>query len=425
MFSGIVSLKNGIRIGVDEMHDVDTVSVYVCVGVGSRFESRDLNGVSHFLEHMAFKGTQKRNYQEIAETIDAVGGVMNAYTSKETTCYYIKLLKEDVEIAFDILSDILKNSTFLESEIEKERDVILQEMAANNDTPNDVAYDIFGEVTFGDTSLGRTILGLEKNIKSFKKGDFVNYIKRFYKNNRIVISVAGNVSTDLVVGLSEKYFGSFDNDGQNDECESAIYNGGVVVKSKKDLEQTQFLIGFKSHSYTNLRSFYETQIASAVLGDGMSSRLFQSIREELGLVYSIYTFGEYYKDSGVFGIYAGTNAGSVVKLINAVYGELKKFVTDGVYDKEMQKVVKQFTVGLAMSSESTNHRAQRLGSNMLKYGRYISNEEIMDVVHSIEKEDVVENMIGVLKHKPSVVCYGSIDDNVANEMKDACDKFLF
>jgi predicted Zn-dependent peptidase len=425
MFSGIVSLKNGIRVGVDEMHDVDTVSVYVCVGVGSRFENRDLNGVSHFLEHMAFKGTEKRNYQEIAETIDSVGGVINAYTSKETTCYYIKLLKEDVEIAFDVLSDILKNSTFLESEIEKEREVILQEMAANNDTPNDVAYDIFGEVTFGDTSLGRTILGLEKNIKSFKKDDFVNYIKRFYKNNRIIISVAGNVSTEKIVNFSERYFGSFDNDGQNDDCENAIYNGGLVVKSKKDLEQTQFLIGFRSHAYTNLRSFYETQIASAILGDGMSSRLFQSIREELGLVYSIYTFGEYYRDNGIFGIYAGTNAGSVIKLTNAVYDELKKFITDGIYDKEMQKVVKQFAVGLAMSSESTNHRAQRLGSNILKYGRYISNEEIMDVVHSVKKGDVIENMRGVLKQKPSIVCYGSIDENVSNEITEVCTKFLF
>ena len=382
----IITLKNGLRIAVDEMKDVETVSVGVFVNTGSRNESPQINGISHFLEHMAFKGTKTRSARQIAEEFEGIGGRINAYTSKEKTVYYVKVLKQYAEFAVEFLSDILQNSTFDSIELEKERGVILQEIAMTNDTPDDIVFDYFQEAAYPKQALGRSILGPVKNIKKFNRDDFVDYIGKQYNYRNICVVAAGNIKQSELEKWSQKYFNKLGS-SQIKACEPAEYVGGKFLKEKK-LEQVNLVMGFEGFSYLDKQN-YAAQILAMILGGGMSSRLFQEVRENLGLAYSIYAFNYTHFDSGIFGIYAGTTPDKVNQLIVATKKEIEK-VCERVLDKELERVRTQFKASLLMAKESTSGRMQKLGGDILAYNKIISDEEVIKKVEAVEKKDLTK-----------------------------------
>ena len=401
----IITLKNGLRVAVDEMRDVETVSVGVFVNTGSRNEDIEINGISHFLEHMAFKGTKTRSSKEIAEEFEGIGGRINAYTSKEKTVYYAKVLKKHAEFAVEFLSDILQNSTFDKVELEKERGVILQEIAMTNDTPDDIIFDYFQETSYPNQALGRSILGPVKNIKKFSSKDFSNYIGKQYNYSNMTVVAAGNIKSKDLVKWSEKYFNNLGNN-KIKKVESAKYVGGDFRKEKK-LEQINLALGFKGFSYLD-DEYYASQILAMILGGGMSSRLFQEVRENRGLAYSIYAFNYANYDSGVFGIYAGTTPEKTNELLKTTCGEILK-ICEKITDKELQRVRAQFEASLLMSKESTSGRMQKLGGDILSLGRIISSQEILEKVLAVKKSDIAKLATQIFSgSKPTFAAIGKV-----------------
>ena len=381
----ITSLPSGLRIAADRMKDVETVSVGVFVNTGSRYEAPKINGISHFLEHMAFKGTKKRSARQIAEEFEGIGGHINAYTSKERTVYYAKVLKQHAEFAVEFLSDILQNSTFDEVELEKERGVILQEIAMTNDTPDDIVFDYFQEAAYPDQALGRSILGPVKNIKKFGRKDFSDYIGKQYNYQNMALVAAGAIKQSDLEKWAKKYFTNCGS-AKIKAPEKGKYSGGEFKKKKK-LEQVNLVMGFKGLSYLD-PNYYSAQVLAMVLGGGMSSRLFQEVRENRGLAYSIYAFNYNHNDSGLFGIYAGTTPDKANELISATRDEIQK-VCEKISDKELRRVKTQFSASLLMSKESTSTRMQKLGSDILVLGRIKSDEEIMKKISELRKSDII------------------------------------
>lgn len=380
----ITTLANGLRVAADTMKDVETVSVGVFVNTGSRHETPEINGISHFLEHMAFKGTKKRSARQIAEEFEGIGGYINAYTSKEKTVYYAKVLKKHAEFAVEFLSDILQNSTFDKVELEKERGVILQEIAMTNDTPDDIVFDYFQEAAYPKQALGRSILGPVENIKKFDRKDFSNYIGKQYNYHNMAVVAAGAIKQEDLVKWSKKYFTKL-GDNKIKDPEAGKYVGGEFKKKKK-LEQVNLVMGYKGLSYLD-PEYYTAQILAMILGGGMSSRLFQEVRENRGLAYSIYAFNYNHHDSGVFGIYAGTTPEKTNELIEATKSEIEKICAK-VSDKEMERVKTQFSASLLMAKESTSARMQKLGADILAIGKIQSSAQIMKKVSMVKKSDV-------------------------------------
>lgn len=403
----IITLDNGLRVSVDEMKEVETVSIGVFVNTGSRNEENATNGISHFLEHMAFKGTKKRTAKQIAQDFEGIGGNINAYTSKEKTVYYAKVLKQHAEFAVEFLADILQNSTFDESELEKERGVILQEIAMTNDTPDDIIFDYFTHTAYPKQAYGRSILGPVKNIKKFTRDDFVKYISKQYNYENIAITASGNISQDNLVKWSKKYFNNL---GVNklEKIEPAKYQGGVFRKEKK-LEQVNLVMGYDGVSYLD-EKFYTSQTLAMILGGGMSSRLFQEIRENLGLAYSIYAFNQSSFDSGLFAIYAGTTPEKANQLIDATKEQILK-ICEKITDEELKRVKTQFEASLLMSKESTSSRMQKLGSDILNKNRIVPTSEIIEKIGAINKSSVV-NLAGEIfnNSKPTFAIIGKVKD---------------
>jgi predicted Zn-dependent peptidase len=413
MSKKIITLPNGLRVATDEMHDVETVSVGVFVNTGSRNEKPAINGISHFLEHMAFKGTKKRSALQIAEEFEGIGGRINAYTSKEKTVYYAKVLKKHAEFAVEFLADILQNSTFDTEELEKERGVILQEIAMTNDTPDDIVFDYFQETAYPKQALGRSILGPVKNIKKFGREDFVNYIDAQYNYENMAVVAAGNISEDDLVKWTKKYFTKL---GSNKikEVESAKYQGGDFRKEKK-LEQINLVIGFDGFSYLD-ENYHAAQILAMILGGGMSSRLFQEVREKRGLAYSIYAFNHSHYDSGIFGIYAGTTPEKTNELISSTCDEIKKICSSKILDKEFTRVHNQFEAGLLMAKESTSSRMQKLGGDIFAHNRIISDKEIMEKILAVKKSDITKLAEKIFSSsKPTFAAIGKVKDVVKYE----------
>jgi predicted Zn-dependent peptidase len=402
----IIKLPNGLRVAADEMKDVETVSVGVFVNTGSRNETPEINGISHFLEHMAFKGTKKRSAKEIAEQFEGIGGRINAYTSKEKTVYYAKVLKKDAEFAVEFLADILQNSTFDKVELEKERGVILQEIAMTNDTPDDIVFDYFQETAYPKQALGRSILGPVKNIKKFNRQHFLDYIGKQYNYQNMAVTAAGAIKQEDLVKWTKKYFTKL---GENKVApvEEAKYRGGVF-KKEKDLEQVNLVLGFDGISYLD-DQYYTAQILAMVLGGGMSSRLFQEVRENRGLAYSIYAFNYTHNDSGIFGIYAGTTPEKTEELISATKKEIEK-IGKKISDKELERVYNQFEASLLMSKESTSSRMQKLGGDILALNRIKTDKEVMEKVRAVSKADLRNLSDRIFASKPTFSAIGKIKD---------------
>lgn len=402
----LTTLNNGLRVISDTMSDTETVSVSLWANVGSRYETQEQNGIAHFLEHMAFKGTQTRTARQIAEEFDNIGGYLNASTSREHTVYYAKMLKDDFACGAEILADILQNSTFDEEELERERGVVLQEIAMTNDTPDDIVFDYFQETAFANQPIGRSILGPEERVKAFSRNDLLDYIDTYYSAPRLVLSVAGNIEHEKVVQFAKGHLAGLKSEARTDKT-PAIYSGGDYRKTR-DLEQVHFVMGFDGVSYHH-DDIYTIQLLSLVMGGGMSSRLFQEIREKRGLAYSVSTFNSNYEDSGLFTLYAGTAPEQLGELINVTCDELKK-ATDNIGEEELNRAKAQARAGLLMGMETSGFRADEMGRNLTCFDRHIPVSEMLEKIAEIGTRDIAIMMQKILtSSKPTITAIGQVD----------------
>ena len=399
----ISKLASGIHLITDAVPEVETVSVGIWSGVGSRHEEKSINGIAHFLEHMAFKGTATRNAKQIAEAIEDVGGYLNASTGREQTSYYAKVMKEDGQLALDILSDILQAPTFDEAELERERGVILQEIGQTNDTPDDIIFDHFQEVAYPDQAMGRPILGHEEIIRKLQPNDFRGFLSR-YRSDDMVIAAAGNLDHQEWVAMAESMIKPFAGKDRG-EMQAMTYQGGES-RVVKELDQVHVVLGFPSISYLDPK-YYAAQLYSTMLGEGMSSRLFQEIREKRGLVYSIYSYLMPYQDAGTFGIYAGTGEKEVAELLPVVVEEMKK--TDWL-EPELQRAKAQMKSSFFMSQENMFSRAELLAQHWMIHGKMFSKEEMLAKINAITLQDITDFGQNLIRQKPSLASVGPIDN---------------
>ncbi|MBV8507286.1 MAG: insulinase family protein, partial [Alphaproteobacteria bacterium] len=364
MTTRVSRLANELRVATDTIQTVDTVSLGIWVDVGTRHEPAAVNGAAHFLEHMAFKGTERRSARDIAEEIEAVGGHLNAYTSRESTAYYAKVLKEDVPLALDMLADILQNSTFDPDELERERTVILQEIGQANDTPDDIIFDHFQECAYPEQAMGRPVLGRPEIIRSLARDAVVAYLRDHYGAQRMVLAAAGNIEHERLVDLADTLLSALPAE-RAVSTEPARYAGGDR-RENRDLEQLHLVLGFPGVTLGD-PDYYAASVLSTAFGGGMSSRLFQEIREKRGLVYAIHSFVHGYRDGGLFGIYAGTGEDEAAELVPALCDEALK-LQDGFTEVELKRAKAQMKAGLLMSLESTSARCEQLAQHLLIYG---------------------------------------------------------
>lgn len=380
----VTELPNGLKVATDHMPGVETVSLGMWVGVGTRDEEPKVNGIAHLLEHMAFKGTRRRSARDIAEVIENVGGHLNAYTTREQTAYYAKVLAEDAPLAVDILGDILQHSVFDAEELKRERAVVLQEIGQASDTPDDIIFDHFQAAAFPDQSLGRPVLGTSEIVSRLGRKDLTHYMDSHYGTRSMVAVAAGRIDHDRFVEEISRAFGDLPARNAANDSASA-YKGGSYAE-ERDLEQVHFVLGFPGVA-SDSPDYYAESVYSMAMGGGMSSRLFQEIREKRGLVYSIYSFASSYRDGGLFGIYAGTGEGELAELIPVVCGELQAAV-DGISQEEIDRAKAQLRAGAMMSRESTTARAETLAQNLMIFGRPLSLEEQLVKLAEVTPQDV-------------------------------------
>jgi len=403
----IDKLKNGIRVVTEEIPSIESVSVGIWINAGSRNEKKIENGIAHFLEHMAFKGTEKRSALQIAEEIESVGGFINAYTSREITCYYAKVLKNHLPLAVDILSDIISNSTFHEQEIEIEKGVIIQEIGQMKDTPDDVIFELLQKEAFADTELGRSILGSVENINSFQRKNFINFIDNNYFAEKIVICAAGNLKhKDLCkLALSLQDIREL----KKPKSKSKVLFKGGEKRVIKDLEQAHFAVGFEA---PNLKSpkLFAGKVFSVIMGGGMSSRLFQEIREKRGLCYSIGTSFDCYSDNGIFLSYAGTSGDKVKELSEVIATEFKDSITT-INESEVERAKTQLRSSLLMGLENSSSRSERLARGLIIWDKIVEVQETISKIDSVSLEDVRDFGVEMFHNScPAMALYGKVKD---------------
>lgn len=379
------TLSNGLRVVTDSFPRLETASLGIWVDVGSRCETLDQHGVSHFLEHMAFKGTPSRSARELAEQIESVGGEVNAATSLESTAYFARVMKADVRLALEIISDILSKPLFDLEEMERERSVILHEIAAVHDQPDDLVFDLAQEAAFPDQSLGRPILGTVRSVASLSAADLQTFLTRNYTAPAMVLVAAGAVDHDMVVREAEHLFAGFDGPLRT-KADGARYAGGTAGLDR-DLEQSHLVLAYEGVPYGD-PDFFPAQILAGILGGGMSSRLFQEARENRALCYAIYAYCWGLSDTGLFGVNAGTGPGEVEELMALVAGELARAASAPPSAAELDRAKAQLRAGAVMCLESSGARAEQLARHMLRYGRPIPLEELVAKVDAVSGEDV-------------------------------------
>jgi len=401
----LTKIDCGLTVVSHAMDQLESAALGVWVGAGSRSEQANEHGIAHLLEHMAFKGTGKRSATEIAEQIEAVGGEVNAATSVEATSYYARVLKDDVPLAADILSDILTHSVFDPVELSREQHVITQEIGAALDTPEDRVYDLFVERAFPDQPIGRTILGTEETVRSFDRAAIIDYLARHYHGPSMVVSAAGAIDHDRLVDLTAEGLGAVATNAAPKPV-AADYRGGEV-REQRDLMEAQILLGFQGRRYSG-EDYYAAQMLASVLGGGMSSRLFQEVREKRGLCYSIYAFHWAFVDSGVFGVHAATGETDVAELMPVILGELEKASAD-ITEDELRKARAQTRAGLLMTLESPSARAGQLARQILIFGRPLPFTELIERVEAVSVDRVRRLASAIFTERaPTVAAIGPV-----------------
>ena len=399
----VTRLPSGLVIVTDAIAHLETASLGVWIGCGSRDERADEHGISHLLEHMAFKGTTRRSARQIAEEIEAVGGDINAATSVETTAYYARVLRADVPLALDVLSDILADPTFDPRELAVEQNVIVQEIGATEDTPDDLVFDHLQSTAFPNQPVGRPILGTRESVRSFNAARLRSYLARNYQAPDMVIAAAGAVVHSMIVAEVERLFASFSGAGAPSP-EPARFGGGSYIETR-ELEQAHLALALEGVPQRD-PALYSLQVFSNILGGGMSSRLFQEIREARGLCYSIYSFHMPYTDTGFFGLYAGTDAAKAPELMRVVIEQIAD-TAETINESEVARAKAQMKAGLLMALESSNARAQQLANQILAYGRPIPLAELVAKIDAVTIESArAAGHALIARSKPAIAALG-------------------
>ena len=380
----ITRLPNGLTVVTDPMPQLESASLGVWVNCGARHETRPVMGVSHMLEHMAFKGTERRTARGIAEEIEAVGGALNAYTSREQTAFHARVLKSDVPLAVDILADILTHPVFDAGELERERQVVLQELGQARDTPDDIVFDHLQSAVYPEQAMGWPILGNEETVGNFTRGDLETYMQANYRADGMVLVASGSVEHARMVDLAQRHFGDL-RQGAAPKGEPARY-AGSDIRVEEDLEQIHITWAFPGLASGD-DALFAAQVYVTALGGGMSSRLFQEIREKRGLCYSIYAFANSFVDGGVIGIYAGTGANEAVGISALVAGEMQELARSANAE-EIARAKAQLRSGLLMGLERPSARTELIASHLLAYGRVVPISEIREKLEAVSVEDV-------------------------------------
>lgn len=403
-------LSNGLRIVYEKIPYVRSVSIGIWVGTGSRNEKPDNRGISHFIEHMLFKGTSRRTAKQIAEEMDGIGGQLNAFTGKECTCYYAKTLDSHVDVAFDVLSDMFFNSRFSPKDIEIEKKVILEEIGMYEDSPEELVHDVLSGVIWRGDSLGCPILGTRACLREINGNMIREYMMENYMPRNTVISVAGNFDDERIYELVEKHFGMW----RNRTCgtsgyDSVVFNSDLEFKPK-DTEQVHICIGFDGIEYGDDR-LYALMIVNNIFGGGMSSRLFQKIREEKGLVYSVYSYPSSYKGAGSFVIYMGMSPEFIESVVQLFTCEMGLLAGEGLSEDEIRKGKEQLKGSYILGLESTNSRMTSIGKSELLLGRILSPETVLEKIERVTREDIAEVMGKVFYSKRmAVAMVGNVKD---------------
>jgi predicted Zn-dependent peptidase len=399
----ITRLSSGLTVVTDAMPHLESASLGVWVGAGSRDERPDEHGISHLLEHMAFKGTKRRTARQIAEEIEAVGGDLNAATSVESTSYYSRVLRADVPLAIDVLSDILSNPTFDPEELQREQSVIVQEIGAAEDAPDDIVFDKLQETAFPGQSVGRSILGTRESVRSFDRKRLAAYLVRNYRAPDMVVAAAGAVEHRALVEQVEKQFAGF-NGPDAPVPEPAHFVGGTYVE-KRDLEQVHVALAMPGLPQRD-PNLFSMQVFTSVLGGGMSSRLFQEVREIRGLCYAIYAFHAPYSDTGMFGLYAGTDASDLPELMRVVVAEIAN-ASETITEVEIARAKAQMKAGLLMALESSGARAEQLARHMLAWGRPMPLSELVAKIEAVTVESArAAGRALIARGRPAIAALG-------------------
>ena len=400
----LTTLPNGLRVVSENVPSMHSLALGVWTGAGTRYEDMENNGAAHMVEHMLFKGTKKRDALDIVESIESVGGHMNAYTSREITSYHMHMLEKDIKLGLDVLADMYINSTLPDEEIERERQVILQEIGMCNDTPDDLVFDNYYEAAYPDQTLGAPILGSADHVTNMSREALTNFIQNFYSPSRTVISAAGKVDHEALV---EKVASAFDKLPKDIDFtpKPAEYKGSDH-RVEKDLEQAHFILGFQS--FTRLDDdYYAAQALSSLLGGGMSSRLFQEVREKRGLVYSIFSFNSAYQDDGQFGIYAGTGEESLAEIIPVISDEILK-ATYTISEEEVERAKAQLKSGLLIGRESMMTRADQHAKYALFRNDEFDIEKTLAKIEAIDADKIHDVAKRIFSTSPNLAALGPL-----------------
>ncbi|GEB30894.1 MULTISPECIES: M16 family metallopeptidase [Brevibacillus] len=407
--------ENGLRIVTEKIPSVRSVALGIWVGTGSKYEQEKNNGISHFLEHMFFKGTSTRSAKEIAETFDEIGGNVNAFTSKEYTCYYARVLDQHAPIALDVLSDMYFHSVFDAEELEKEKNVVIEEISMYEDTPDDLVHDLIARATYSKHPLGYSILGTEDVLRSLKRDDLLSYIDAHYLPSNTVVTVAGNFDDNLIEEIKKRFSG-FSRQGKLAPLSEPEFAANVIAHNKAT-EQAHLCLslpGFK----VGHPDVYSLILLNNVLGGSMSSRLFQEIREERGLAYSVYSYHSSYKEAGTFTVYTGTAPEHVGQVFDIVTNVLRDVADRGISDKELNKGKEQLKGSLMLSLESTNSRMSRLGKNELLLERHLNLDEIIAKIDRVSHESVLAVAQELFRSKLAMAMVSPLEGYPANVKND-------
>jgi len=382
-------LDNGIRVVSESMHHVRSVSIGVWADVGSRDESLTQNGISHFIEHMVFKGTKKRSVRDIAQSLESLGGYLNAFTTKEQTCFYARVLDTNLAEAMDVLADIVQHATFREQELEKEKLVVIEELKNSEDDPEDIIHDYFEKALFPEHSLGFPIIGTEKNLRRFRRNDLFTHLRAHYQPARIVVAAAGNLNHDRLVELAVKNFGRTRVRSSPRHRPPGPTRAVRPMKREypRPINQAHICMGTVGYSIQH-RDRYPLMVLNALLGEGMSSRLYQTIREQHGYAYSVYSFVNMLSDTGLFGTYIGTDKKNISKAIALVHRELRRLQQTKVPKAELGRTLSQIKGTMMLGLENMSSRMMRLGSTELYYGKYISLDSVLKKVDAVTPGEI-------------------------------------
>lgn len=411
----LMTMPNGLRVVGERIPHFRSVSVGLWIGTGSQYEYADEAGISHFIEHMVFKGTGKRTARQIAEEMDAVGGQLNAFTSKECTCFYAKTVDEHLPLATDVVCDLAVNPTFDAKELEKEKGVVLEEISMAEDTPEDVVHELLMLAHFGDQPIARPILGTEKAINSYGRSDLVRYWESLYRPQNAVFSIAGNYDWARVQELLAANLGSWKMEGLREKKCDTQTAAPTTLTREKDIEQVHICLGFPGLKLGDKKN-YELSIFNSVYGGAMSSRLFQKIREESGMAYTVYSYPNAYTDCGMLSVYAATNPDTAVAVHDQILEETRKICREGLTRAEFDMAREQLKASIILGSESTSSRMQSNGRRMLLMNETRTESEVIERVNAISFEETNELMRSTLSAENALALVGKNVKALAGEM---------